>query len=163
MTIRTESFAIELDDMVRLNMWKQRPFYITLFGIYGLFAFSALYAVGLPAPIAIACGIAATATLFALKPSQIRRRLSAPEYRAVFRSRIVELTDGVLRQMADDGTRSEIPLASFVRVERRLGSFLLFLTPDYYFAIPERAFREPSDREAFRTAILATIPKQAGF
>lgn len=136
---------------------------MAVYVIYGLFVAATLAVVQVPVIVSLAIGIGCIAFFAAIRPSQLRRAYSNPDYRGVFRSRIFELEDGILRQMADDGTRSEIPLTSFVRVERRFGFFLLYLTPDYYFAVPERAVLSHGDREAFRAALLTAIPNQSGF
>lgn len=116
-----------------------------------------------PPFLALPFGIAMAVIGYAPQPMLMRKRLTNPLYRGLFRSRIVEVSDGVVKVAVDDGTRSEVPLVSFVQASFSRNHYFLLLSPDAYFIIPKNAWLSEADHEQFLTAVRAAIPNRTGF
>lgn len=161
---KTRSFAYDLNFLTAISIARSRRVQYVLAALCGtVVALGALATEFVPPFLAAPFGIAMAIVGYAPQPLLMRKRLSHPLYRGLFRSRTLEVSEGKLSVLVDDGTRSEVPLTSIVSASFSRDHYFLLLSPDAYFIVPKEAWLSESDHQEFLTAVRAAIPHRSGF
>ena len=76
-----------------------------------------------------------------------------PLNRFTWSSRQVEFDDVMIRMASSEGTRSELPWRTIVKVTDHKDFYLLYVTATQFFPIPKTAFSQPGHENELRSIL----------
>ena len=150
-TIRTKSYTVDRKAYIRALWSRGLPPRLAAFGaLFLVYAGIAWYFGGLWAAVgALVGGLILLPILVGVRFLLVRRTVSGRDMNTVFddpRTVLFDYEGLMLRTQG--GIESRIPWTKILKIERRGGFTLLFMTKLQHFIVPDDAFASEADRRA---------------